>query len=29
MNAMLIVALIVACLVNVASVLGHLGSVAG
>jgi hypothetical protein len=29
MNAMLVVALIVACLVNVASVLGHLGSVAG
>ena len=29
MNAMLVVALVVACLVNVASVLGHLGSVAG
>jgi hypothetical protein len=29
MNAMLFVALVVACLVNVASVLGHLGSVAG
>ncbi len=29
MNAMLIVALVVACLVNMASVLGHLGSVAG
>jgi len=29
MNAMLVVALVVACLVNMASVLGHLGSVAG
>jgi hypothetical protein len=29
MNAMLIVALVVACLLNMASVLGHLGSVAG
>ena len=29
MNAMLVVALVVACLVNVASVLGHLGSVVG
>lgn len=29
MNAMLVVALVVACLVNVASILGHLGSVAG